>query len=269
MAELQKTYNSMPARYPELRGQVAVVTGSSRGIGAGIAARLAREGMRVVVHGLDADETTHTTAALHACGADVRAVIGDVRDAAVIDGLFDAAAHYGRLDLWVNNAALLQRFHSDALTAAELDAQLDVNVRVPTLCAVRAAHLMRSQGSGNIINISSVGGLRAQFPGLPYGLTKGALDALTRGLAIDLGDAGIRVNAVAPGWTPHSVTPETDGDYLREVSAYVPLRTWGTAADIGAMVAFLASPDARYITGQTFYVDGGLTAQLHPPTLAI
>jgi glucose 1-dehydrogenase len=258
-------FRSAPARYPELRGKVAIVTGASRGIGAGIAARLAREGMRLVISGLDQAEVESTAALLQAEGVEVTLVSGDLRDESAVEALFARALDaYGTLHLLVNNAADLRRIRSEDLTGALIDDQIAVNIRAPLLASLRAAAIMRAGEGGSIVNISSVGGLRAQLPGLPYGITKGALDALTRNLAIDLGASGVRVNAVAPGWTPTNLTAH-DADYLRDVSAYIPLRKPGTAEDIGAMVAFLASPDARYITGQTIYVDGGLTAQLHPP----
>ena len=102
------------------------------------------------------------------------------------------------------------------------------------------------------------------MPGLPYGMTKGALDSFTRVLGFDLADAGIRVNAVAPGYIPR-IRNEEDAAHVHEASQMIPMRKHGRPEDIAAMVAFLASPDAAYITGQIFYVDGGITVQLHPP----
>lgn len=266
MATIGELFRAAPARYPEVRGQVAIVTGSSRGIGAAIAARLAREGMRLVVTGLDMAETDDAVAALHGEGVEALAVSGDLSDDRLIDALFERTlAAFGRLDVLVNNAADLRRVRADELDTALLDSQMAINLRVPMLLALRAAKIMQASGTrGSIINISSVGGLRPHLPGMPYDVAKGALDALTRTLAVDVGEYGIRVNGVAPGFTPTQVTPD-DAEYLREASAYLPLRTPGLPEDIGAAVAFLASPDARYITGQTIYVDGGLSTQLHPP----
>lgn len=262
--EISELYRHAPARYPEFRGQVAIVTGSSRGIGAGIAARLAREGMRLVITGLVPMEVESAAAQLRAEGVEALAVPGDLRREETVADLFDRTlSAYGTVNLLVNNAGDLRRVRAEHLSASLIDEQFAVNMRSPLLCALRAAEIMRPHSSGSIVNISSVGGLRAHFPGLPYGITKGALDAVTRVLAIDLADSGIRVNGVAPGWIP--INMPSDSVYFRELARYVPMRKAGTPADIAAMVAFLASPDAAYITGQTFYVDGGLTTQLHPP----
>lgn len=263
--KINELYRASPARYPELGGQVAIVTGSSRGIGAGIAARLAREGMRLVITGLAREEVEATAAELRAEGVEALAIPGDLRRDDAIADLFDRAlSAYGTVNLLVNNAADLRRVRSEQLSLSLIDEQFAINTRAPLLCALRAAEIMRPHGSGSIINVSSVGGLRAHLPGLPYGITKGALDAMTRALAIDLAAYGIRVNGIAPGLTPSQVSG-ANADYLRELSRYIPLRKPGRPEDVGATAAFLASPDAAYITGQTFYVDGGLTVQLHPP----
>jgi NAD(P)-dependent dehydrogenase (short-subunit alcohol dehydrogenase family) len=265
MVTISELYRAAPARYPELRGQVAVVTGSSRGIGAAIAARLAREGMRLVVAGLDTAETENAAAALRGEGVEVLALPGDLSDDTLIDVLFERTqAAFGRIDLLVNNAADLHRVRASELDTALIDSQFAVNLRAPLILSVRAAKIMKSTGSGSIVNISSVGGLRPHLPGLPYDITKGALDALTRTLAVDLGEFGIRVNGIAPGFTPIRITPE-NRQYLYEAAANLPMQKPGRPEDISAAVAFLASPDAAYITGQTLYVDGGLTTQLHPP----
>jgi NAD(P)-dependent dehydrogenase (short-subunit alcohol dehydrogenase family) len=121
---------------------------------------------------------------------------------------------------------------------------------------------MRELGQGNIIHISSVGGLRAHWRGLPYDLTKGAIDAMTRAMALELAEYGIRVNAIAPGATHTERTSALDDQQLQTYTQRVPLTRFGTPLEIGAAVAFLASPDAAYITGQVLYVDGGLTVQL-------
>ena len=121
---------------------------------------------------------------------------------------------------------------------------------------------MRGAGAGNIIHISSVGGLRAHWTGLPYDVTKGAIDAMTRAMALELADYGIRVNAVAPGATRTERHDTLDQGRIQEFVQRVPLRRIGLPLEMGAAVAFLASPDAEYITGQVIYVDGGLTVQL-------
>jgi NAD(P)-dependent dehydrogenase (short-subunit alcohol dehydrogenase family) len=125
--------------------------------------------------------------------------------------------------------------------------------------------MMRDAGSGNIIHISSVGGLRAHWLGFPYDVTKGAIDAMTRAMAIDLAGYNIRVNAIGPGATRTRKIPSGDYPVIKEVSGRIPLGRFGLVSEVSSVVAFLASPDASYITGQILYVDGGITAQLSPP----
>ncbi|MCU0512987.1 MAG: SDR family oxidoreductase [Anaerolineae bacterium] len=265
-ADLPHLYAQLPRRYAELAGGGAIVTGASRGIGLGIAARLAREGMQVVLCGLEADELAAAAAALRGQGGTVTALPGDLTRPDDLAAVVPAAlAACGRVDVLVNNAADIRRARLAHLPPDWLEQQWALNTRAPLLLCQQVMPTMRRQGHGVIVNISSVGGQRAQLPGLPYGLTKGALDALTRNLAMDLGEYGIRVNAVAPGWTPMNLDPVADADYLDGTAAYLSLRRPGTPQDIGAAVAFLASDDAAYITGQVLAVDGGLSAQLHPP----
>ncbi len=258
-------FESIRPRYPELADRVAVVTGSSRGIGLGIALRLAREGMHVVVNGRTAEAVEGVSAALRALGASVLGVPADVGRTADVDRLFDQTLKaYGRLDLLINNAADLRRGRLFETDETLLDSQLAGNVRGPYLCSYRAGVLMRGLASGSIINVSSVGGLRAHWQGLPYDMTKGAIDAMTRAMALELAPFGIRVNAIAPGPIYTRDGDPGEGPWAAAARERVPLARLGTPLEIGSAVAFLASPEASYITGQIIYVDGGLTAQLTP-----
>ncbi|HEY64701.1 MAG TPA: glucose 1-dehydrogenase [Caldilineae bacterium] len=259
-------YNSIQPRYPELCGQVAIVTGSSRGIGKGIAIRLAREGMKVVINSRTAEAVQAVAAELSELGADVLAVPGDISRSEDVDRLFEKTLNaFGTVDLLVNNAADLRRYHFFEVDEALLDYELAANIRGPYICSHRAAEVMREHRQGNIIHISSVGGLRAHWRGLPYDVTKGAIDAMTRAMALELSVYGIRVNAIAPGAIRTERTPAPEDPRIQAISQRIPLGRFGLPLEIGAAVAFLASPDAAYITGQVIYVDGGITAQLSPP----
>jgi NAD(P)-dependent dehydrogenase (short-subunit alcohol dehydrogenase family) len=267
--ELALQYNAIRARYPELSAKVAVVTGSSRNIGKGIALRLGREGMRVVVNGRTAETVEATTAELRSLGVDALAVTADVGDRAAVDRLFDETlCAYGTVDLLVNNAAFMQRRHFVEVDPELFERSLAANIMGPYLCASRAVELMRAGDApgGSIVHISSVGGFRAHWRGLPYDATKGAIDAMTRAMAIELAEYGIRVNAVAPGATRTDRSPAPDSEAAGRIRQRVPLGRFGTTIEIGNAVAFLASEDAAYVTGQVLYVDGGVTAQLDPRT---
>jgi NAD(P)-dependent dehydrogenase (short-subunit alcohol dehydrogenase family) len=259
-------FESIRPRYPEFKDQVALITGSSRGIGKGIALRLAREGMKIVIHGLDPQEVETTTQELQALGVPTVGITGDLTRDEDISRLFQTALEtFGTLHLLVNNAADLDRKNLFEADQAMLDHQLAINIRAPYLCAQKAAEIMRPAKRGNIINISSVGGLRAHWTGHPYDLTKGAIDSMTRAMALDLAQIGIRMNAIAPGAIATERNVPLDDPRLDAVAQRIPMGRFGTMLEIGATVAFLASEDAGYITGQVIYVDGGATAQLSPP----
>jgi NAD(P)-dependent dehydrogenase (short-subunit alcohol dehydrogenase family) len=263
--ETASLFESIQPRYPEFNGQVALVTGSGRGIGKGIALRLAREGMNVVIHGLDPGEVAQTTREFEALGVDTLGIAADFNEADSVERLFEATLErFGTVDLLVNNAADLRREHLLNGDLPLLDYQLNVSLRAPYLCAYRAVEIMRPLRRGNIVNISSVGGIRAHWRGLPYDVPKGGIDAMTRAMAIELARDGIRMNAVAPGAIHIERTPPLDSPEMQAVAERVPIPRFGTTLEIGAAVAFLASSDAAYITGQILYVDGGLTVQLSP-----
>jgi 3-oxoacyl-[acyl-carrier protein] reductase len=263
-------FNSIRPRYPELAGQVAIVTGSGKGIGKGIAIRLGREGMKVVVNARRAEMVEGVAAELRELGVEALAVPGDIGQRADVDRLFDETLRaFGTVDLLVNNAANLKRvFFFDVSEEMMLD-ELNTNVNGPFMFSYRAAKIMQAKGRGSIVHISTVGGLRAHAPGLPYDATKGALDAMTRVMGIELARYGIRVNGIAPGAIYTENRRALDDPWMKEVASRIPVNRFGLPLEIAGVVAFLASEDASYIFGQTIYVDGGVTAQLHPPGLPI
>ncbi|HUT20633.1 MAG TPA: SDR family oxidoreductase [Anaerolineae bacterium] len=258
-------YNDITPRHPELRGRVAVVTGSSRGIGKGIAARLAREGMKVVINSRTPDDVQRAAAELRELGAEAIAAPADLSDTAGVDALFEQTLRaYGTVHLLVNNAAIKRREPFFEVSENLLDQHLAANIRGPYLCAQRAAAIMRDGEGGSIVHISSIGGMRAHWRGLPYDVAKGAINAMTQAMAIELAEYGIRVNGVAPGpiVTRGPFPPAWPG--AERAVERVPMRRYGHPLDIGAAVAYLASDDASYITGEMIVVDGGVLAQLTP-----
>ncbi len=263
-AAIASHLESTTVRYPELSGKVAVVTGAAKGIGQGIAFRLGHEGMSVVLADLDEDSLAMSVDAMTGLGMSAVGFNGDVSREEDIAVLFDTALdECGTVDLLVNNAADLHRSRLLEEHEGLLERQLSTNVAGPYLCSQRAAQIMRAAGSGSIVHISSVGADRAHERGLPYDVTKGAINSMTRAMAVDLGEYGIRVNAVGPGITHTHRTSEAV--VSRPLDAHVPLARAGTVFDVASAVAFLASADAAYITGQVIYVDGGMLALLKEP----
>ena len=269
----EQSQTSIPhvsAVFPDLDGKVAIVTGASRGIGQGIATLLGRQGMKLVLTGRTEETGQVFTQQLADNGVEALWVTADLAVADHAEQVFTATLEqFGTIDLLVNNAA-----HMPSAPFLELDEETftvscENNVRIVYHLSFRVAHFMADKQSGVIINISSVGGLRAHRRKAGYDASKGAMDALTRSMAVDLAPHGIRVNGVAPGATWNKPLP-SDASALRpENAAGIPLGRKGVPEEIGAAVAFLASDAGAYITGQTLYVDGGLTAQLTPPGIFI
>jgi NAD(P)-dependent dehydrogenase (short-subunit alcohol dehydrogenase family) len=259
-------FEAIRPRYEELRGKVAVVTGSSRGIGKGIALRLAREGMRVVITSNLPEDVEQTAREFEQLGVETLALTADLGESSEVRRLMDSTVTaFGAIDLLVNNAADLRRKHIFDVDEELLDAQLAVNIKAPYLAAQYAAEVMRERGAGgSIVQISSVGGLRAHWRALPYDMTKGALDTMTRAMANELAQFGIRVNAIGPGAIDTGWVNRAGRAGAEALVERIPLLRVGNPQDIASSVAFLASDDASYITGQVIYVDGGITMQLSP-----
>lgn len=244
-----------------LAGKVALVTGASRGIGAAIAERFAAEGAKVVVNYARSEkEANEVVATIKSKGGEAVAVKADMGNPGEIPGLFQAAVKaFGKLDILVNNAAIMQRQYLQEVTAESIDAHFNVNVRGYLLAAKEAARLMT--GGGCIINVASAIS-RMAYPGaVVYTATKGAIDVMSRVLAMELGPKGIRVNVLAPGSTRTDMNSEKSGKTKEEEQqeiAMTALRRQGEPEDIALAAVFLASDDARWVTGTWLDCSGGI-----------
>lgn len=238
-----------PGTFPE---RVVIVTGAARGVGAAIAARFADDGATVVA--VDVQEPEETGKRLTYEQADVSA-------SADVESLFSRVAErFGRVDVVVNNAGIWFRKPFKEITVEEWDHVLGVNLRGVFLCTRSAVDIMEANGGGVIVNIGSQAGLTVtRGQGLHYHASKAAIAHLTKVLAFELGPLGIRINCVAPGVTQDESTVHAlPSEFLQQI----PLGRPGRPADIANACAFLASPEATYITGQTLLVNGGAVAYL-------
>lgn len=252
----------------DLAGKVAVVTGSSRGIGRAIAWRLAADGARVVLNARDAAAAEAAAAAIRDEGGEALAVAGDVGASQDVDGLFQTAVEaFGTPDILVNNAAwAAPRAHILEMDEEHWATVIRTNLTSVYLCTHRAANLMADAGRGGaIVNVSSFAAARAHRNMAAYDAAKGGLEAFTRATALDLAPFRIRVNAVGPGDIRTERLGPHDPDEAARRGATVPLGRVGEPEEVAAAVAFLVSDEASYITGQVLYVDGGMLAQLRSP----
>ncbi len=256
-----------------IEGKVALVTGSSQGIGQAIVLRLAQEGANVVInyrsHPEGAEETLaqiqesggscYTALCPHSTGHTIQADLGSVEEVRQL--IADSIEHFGKLDILVNNAGIEKNSPFWDVTEADYDAIMNVNLKgVFFATQVFVQHLIETKRSGKVINISSVHE-ELPFPNFAvYCASKGGMKMLTRNLAVELGSLGITVNNVAPGAieTPINTKLLNDPQKLGALLNNIPLGRLGQPQDIASIVAFLASDNAGYITGSTFFVDGGL-----------
>ena len=247
-----------------LSGRTAIVTGASRGIGAAIAAALDAAGARVALVARGEKDLAEVAGDLANDPVTVAADLGTT-DGPVTAVAEAVAALGGRVDVLVNNAAVALRKPSDELTAEEIQRVLDVNVRGVLLLTVAVLPVMLAAGSGSIISISSISGVRGTPCRAVYAASKAAIDGMTRALAMEYGPRGIRANAVAPGvvptalWVEHLAKPGVN----EEVLATIPMRRLTEADEIADVVTFLASDASRAITGETISADGGMRATLN------
>lgn len=242
-----------------LDGQVAVITGGARGIGLGIAAVLRSEGADVVIADLNAAAATAAAAQLSADGEHAIAVQADVGAGPDLEQVAAAAVRrWGRIDILAANAGIYPHIPLREITAGDWDQIMAVNVRGALLAIQACLPQMTGQGYGRIVLTSSITGSVVGQKGYShYGASKAAMLGLMRSAALEVAQAGITVNAVLPGNIRTPGFDELGPEHTRRMLAAIPLNVFGEPEDVGWAVRFLASPQARYITGQTLIIDGG------------
>jgi gluconate 5-dehydrogenase len=248
----------------DLTGRLALVTGSSRGIGRALAEGLADAGATVIVHGRDAVKAGRAAAEIEAStGQTTHARTFDVTDSSAVDaGVAAIEEEFGTLDILVNNAGVQRRAPIIEFSDADWDELVRTNLSSVFYLSRRVARGMAARGSGKIIQIGSVQSQLARPSIAPYSATKGAIVMFTKGLCADLGPSGIQANAIAPGYFDTELTKALVDD--EEFSAWVRTRTpaarWGDVRDLVGAAVFLAGAASDFINGQTLFVDGGMTA---------
>ncbi len=243
----------------EFTGKTAIVTGSARGIGKAIAARLAASDARVVISDVLMDLAEETVREFHEKGFDALAVMANVTKPEDVDNLVKTTLEkYQSIDILVNNAGITRDTLLVRMSEEDWDKVLAINLKGAFLATQAIARVMMKQRSGRIINISSVVGRMGNVGQANYAASKAGLIGLTKSAAKELAGRGITVNAVAPGFIATEMTEKLPQAAREAFLSNVPLKRAGTPEDIAAVVAFLASDDAAYITGQVLGVDGGL-----------
>jgi len=244
-----------------LEGQVAIITGGSRGIGEATAIKFAQAGANVVInYNVSRAAAESVVESARKYGVEAIAVPADVSKFNEVRKLFDETLEkFGRLDILVANAGIWKGAPIEEMTEAQWDETMEINLKSIYACCHLAAGIMKKQRSGKIITISSTAGQRGEAFHSHYAATKGAIISFTKSLATELGPYGINVNSVAPGWvdTDMSAGPLSNKDELAKILELIPLGRVATADDIAGPILFLASDLARHINGEILNVNGG------------
>jgi NAD(P)-dependent dehydrogenase (short-subunit alcohol dehydrogenase family) len=249
-------------------GQVVLVSGASRGIGRALAEGFARRGAVVVVTGRERATLEQTAREICPPGGTVKPLVCDVADPEAIRGLVEKVlADFGRVDTLLNVAGVNRRMPAERLTEADFDFVLDINLKGPFLLSLAVGKAMLERGKGNQINVVSLNNDRPLKGVMPYAVSKAGLGHLTRSLAMEWGDRGVRVNAIAPGF----ILTDLNRKLWEQPAVWdwgmanTPLRRLGKPADLVGTAIFLASEASAFLTGQVLFVDGGFSAGLFWP----
>lgn len=247
----------------QLENKVAVVTGSSRGIGRAIALELAARGAKVVVnYNSNSAAAEEVVGKITESGGEAIAIQADVSKLDQAKALIKAAAaEYGKLDILVNNAGITRDNLMALMKEEDWDLIMETNLKSAFNCSKAALRFMMRKRYGRIINITSVAGLSGNAGQTNYSASKAGLIGLTKALAREIGARSITVNAIAPGFVETDLTRELPDDLKQAAIEITPLGRWGTGEDVAYAVAFMASDEASYITGQILSVDGGMVMQ--------
>ena len=245
----------------DFTGKVALVTGGSRGIGRAICVELARLGANVALcYAGNAQSAEETVSACEAFGVKALAVQCDVSDAQAVAGLVDAAIkEFGRIDILVNNAGITRDGLLMTMKEENFDAVLDTNLKGAFLCMKAVTRPMMKQRYGRIVNLSSVVGLHGNAGQVNYAASKAGVIGMTKSAAKELATRGITVNAVAPGFIDTDMTAALPENARMGLLSTIPAGRLGAAEEVAKVVAFLASDEAAYVTGQVLAVDGGMS----------
>jgi glucose 1-dehydrogenase len=252
----------------KLKDRVALVTGSSKGIGAAIAVEAAREGAKVIInYCTDEAGALRVLQEIESLGGEALVAPGDVSLKKDVDSIVAAGLErFGKIDVLVNNAGIALWKPFLELSEENWDRTLNVNLKSVFLCSQAVArHLAERKTPGSIVNISSIAAQGALDCLVPYCASKGGMTLTTKAMATELGPYGIRVNALAAGTIDIKRNRDTDPNYPGDWIPFIPMGRVGTVEDIAKPVMFLASDEAGYITGQTFWADGGLTSYVPMP----
>ncbi len=254
-----------------LLGQVAVVTGGSRGIGNSIAKRFAEEGANILIADIQEEEAKAAAAALLSCGVEAESILCDVTNLDDISRMTQYCEnHFGRFDILVNNAGIQISCPSMQFSAADFDRLMSINIRGAFFCAQSAARIMRKHGGGKIINISSGNSRMMNIGRAPYCMAKAGINAMTAVLGAEWAMYNITVNAIAPGFlkTELLVSGIKAGRIREEqMMAVNPVGRFGEVEEIANLALYLASDESAYIVGQTIFCDGGWSTGILPDAL--
>jgi 3-oxoacyl-[acyl-carrier protein] reductase len=245
---------------PRLQGKVSLITGAAQGIGLATALKFAQEGATVVVCDIKQAGVDAAVAQCQAAGATAVGFVLDVTQREMVDAVVAQVKDcFGRIDVLVNNAGITQDARLQKMTLEQFDRVIDVNLRGVFHCTQAVADTMVAQGSGAILNASSVVGIYGNFGQTNYAATKFGVIGFTKTWSRELGPKGVRVNAVAPGFVETPILSTIPDKVLDEMRAHVPLKRLGKPEEIANVYAFLASDEASYVNGAVLEVSGGMT----------